>query len=154
MLNLSVSHLPEDKPRYLMGVGMPQDFITAVDYGVDMFDCVIPTRNARNGKLYTSSGTINIKNAAYAADAEPVDPHCSCYTCRHYSRAYLRHLLLSKEILAARLNTIHNLAFFLSLIRQIRHAIATNSWDTFKSQIKCQLPSDENGCQSPQEKTE
>ncbi len=148
MLNLSVSHLPEDKPRYLMGVGTPQDFITAVDHGVDMFDCVIPTRNARNGKLYTSGGTINIKNAAYAADAEPVDPHCPCYTCRHYSRAYLRHLFLSKEILAARLNTLHNLAFFLSLIRQIRQAIATNSWDAFKSQIQCQLPSD-NSDQHP-----
>lgn len=150
MLNLSVSHLPEDKPRYLMGVGTPQDFIAAVDHGVDMFDCVIPTRNARNGKLYTSGGTINIKNAAYAADAGPVDPHCSCYTCRHYSRAYLRHLLLSKEILAARLNTVHNLAFFLSLIRQIRQAIRTNSWDAFKSQIQCQLPSENSGHHPPQ----
>jgi len=149
MLNLSVSHLPEDKPRYLMGVGTPQDFIAAVDHGVDMFDCVIPTRNARNGKLYTSGGTINIKNAAYAADAGPVDPHCSCYTCRHYSRAYLRHLFLSKEILAARLNTVHNLAFFLSLIRQIRQAIATNSWDAFKSQIQCQLPSENSGHHPP-----
>lgn len=149
MLNLSVNHLPEDKPRYLMGVGTPQDFIAAVDHGVDMFDCVIPTRNARNGKLYTSGGTINIKNAAYAADAGPVDPHCSCYTCRHYSRAYLRHLFLSKEILAARLNTVHNLAFFLSLIRQIRQAIRTNSWDAFKSQIQCQLPSENSGHHPP-----
>ncbi len=149
MLDLSVSHLPEDKPRYLMGVGTPQDFIAAVDHGVDMFDCVVPTRNARNGKLYTSGGTINIKNAAYTADAGPVDPHCSCYTCRHYSRAYLRHLFLSKEILAARLNTVHNLAFFLSLMRQIRQAIATNSWDTFKGQIQCQLPSDNSSHHPP-----
>jgi queuine tRNA-ribosyltransferase len=150
MLTFSLSQLPEEKPRYLMGVGTPHDFIEAIDQGVDMFDCVVPTRNARNGKLYTSSGTLNIKNAAYAADGGAVDPHCSCYTCRHYSRAYLRHLFLAKEILAARLNTLHNLAFFLSLIRQIRQAIATDSWEAFKSSLQSKLPSENADTSNPE----
>jgi len=115
--------LPEDAPRYLMGVGTPEDMISAVMLGVDFFDCVLPTRNARNGTLFTSSGKISIKQAQYAEDGRPVDETCTCYTCRHYSRAYLRHLYLSKEILSSRLNTIHNLYYYVSLLRKIRVAI-------------------------------
>jgi queuine tRNA-ribosyltransferase len=131
-LEVTVAHLPTEKPRYLMGVGTPQDFVAAIDRGVDMFDCVIPTRNARNGKLYTREGTISIKRAEFARDARPVSERCECYTCRNYSRAYLRHLYLSREILSARLNTIHNLYFFLELLREIRTAIESGTWEKFK----------------------
>jgi queuine tRNA-ribosyltransferase len=115
--------LPEDTPRYLMGVGTPEDMIDAVMLGADFFDCVLPTRNARNGTLFTSSGKISIKQAQYAEDGSPVEETCPCYTCRHYSRAYLRHLYLSKEILSSRLNTIHNLYYYVSLLGKIRKAI-------------------------------
>jgi queuine tRNA-ribosyltransferase len=115
--------LPEDTPRYLMGVGTPEDMIVAVMLGADFFDCVLPTRNARNGTLFTSSGKISIKQAQYAEDGRPVDETCPCYTCRHYSRAYLRHLFLSKEILSSRLNTIHNLYYYMVFLGKIRKAI-------------------------------
>ncbi len=115
--------LPESTPRYLMGVGTPEDIIDAVMLGVDFFDCVLPTRNARNGTLFTSSGKISIKQAQYAEDGKPVDETCACYTCRHYSRAYLRHLYLTKEILSSRLNTIHNLYYYIKLLLKIREAI-------------------------------
>jgi queuine tRNA-ribosyltransferase len=115
--------LPESTPRYLMGVGTPEDIIDAVMLGVDFFDCVLPTRNARNGTLFTSSGKISIKQAQYAEDGKPVDETCACYTCRHYSRAYLRHLYLAKEILSSRLNTIHNLYYYIKLLIKIREAI-------------------------------
>jgi queuine tRNA-ribosyltransferase len=115
--------LPESAPRYLMGVGTPGDIIDAVMLGVDFFDCVLPTRNARNGTLFTSSGKISIKQAQYAEDGKPVDETCACYTCRHYSRAYLRHLYLTKEILSSRLNTIHNLYYYINLLLKIREAI-------------------------------
>jgi queuine tRNA-ribosyltransferase len=115
--------LPESTPRYLMGVGTPEDIIDAVMLGVDFFDCVLPTRNARNGTLFTSSGKISIKQAQYAEDRKPVDESCACYTCRHYSRAYLRHLYLTKEILSSRLNTIHNLYYYINLLLKIREAI-------------------------------
>jgi queuine tRNA-ribosyltransferase len=115
--------LPENTPRYLMGVGTPKDIINAVIFGVDFFDCVLPTRNARNGTLFTSSGKISIKQAQYAEDQRPVDEICACYTCRHYSRAYLRHLYLSKEILSSRLNTIHNLYYYINLLKKIKEAI-------------------------------
>ncbi len=115
--------LPENTPRYLMGVGTPEDIINAVILGLDFFDCVLPTRNARNGTLFTSSGKISIKQAQYAEDQRPVDQACACYTCRHYSRAYLRHLFLSKEILSSRLNTIHNLYYYINLLRKIKEAI-------------------------------
>jgi queuine tRNA-ribosyltransferase len=115
--------LPENTPRYLMGVGTPEDIINAVMLGVDFFDCVLPTRNARNGTLFTSSGKISIKQAQYAEDKKPVDETCACYTCRHYSRAYLRHLYLSKEILSSRLNTIHNLFYYINLLVKIKEAI-------------------------------
>jgi queuine tRNA-ribosyltransferase len=126
--------LPENTPRYLMGVGTPEDIINAVILGVDFFDCVLPTRNARNGTLFTSSGKISIKQAQYAEDQRPVDETCGCYTCRHYSRAYLRHLYLSKEILSSRLNTIHNLYYYINLIRKIREAIQKDRlFDLYKS---------------------
>jgi queuine tRNA-ribosyltransferase len=115
--------LPEETPRYLMGVGTPEDILDAVLLGVDFFDCVLPTRNARNGTLFTSSGKISIKQAQYAEDRRPVDESCACYTCHHYSRAYLRHLYLSKEILSSRLNTIHNLYYYINLLVKIRGAI-------------------------------
>jgi queuine tRNA-ribosyltransferase len=116
--------LPEARPRYLMGVGTPEDLVHAVASGVDMFDCVLPTRNARNGWLYTSTGVLRVRNAAYASDLRPVDADCGCYACRHYSRAYLRHLHQSNEILGARLNTIHNLSYYGRLMRELRDAIA------------------------------
>lgn len=115
--------LPADKPRYLMGVGTPEDLVTCVGYGVDMFDCVLPTRTARNARLYTSEGIVNIKNARYADDPGPLDPACRCYTCRNFSRAYLRHLYNAGELLAYRLNTLHNLTFFLDLMAEVRRAI-------------------------------
>jgi queuine tRNA-ribosyltransferase len=115
--------LPEDAPRYLMGVGTPEDIINAVMLGIDFFDCVLPTRNARNGTLFTSSGKISIKQAQYAEDGRPVDETCACYTCRHYSRAYLRHLYLAKEILSSRLNTIHNLYYYINLLAKMKEAI-------------------------------
>jgi len=116
--------LPPGQPRYLMGVGTPWDIAQAVLHGVDMFDCVLPTRNARNGMLFTKSGRLVIRNARYADDGSPVEAGCSCYTCRHYSRAYLRHLYLAEEILAMRLNTIHNLHFYMTFMGEVRQAIA------------------------------
>ena len=119
-----VPHMPTDRPRYLMGVGRPEDIVAAVLRGIDMFDCVMPTRHARNGHLFTCTGVINIRNAAHQRDPGPIDPECRCYTCRNYSRAYLRHLDRCKEILGSRLNTIHNLHFYLDLMRQLREAIS------------------------------
>jgi queuine tRNA-ribosyltransferase len=124
--------LPEGKPRYLMGVGTPADLLRCVKLGVDMFDCVMPTRNARNGCLFTRQGKLIIKNARYAQDSRPIDAQCGCYTCQHYSRAYLRHLFVSEEILAPRLNTIHNLHYYMDVIGMIRAAIAEGRLDTLK----------------------
>src|SRR5687768_9148509 len=124
--------LPADKPRYLMGVGTPEDLVNGVAAGIDMFDCVMPTRNARNGSLFTSRGKVAIKNAKYADDPEPLDPDCSCVTCTTVSRAYLRHLYVNDEIAAMVYNTIHNLAFYLDLMRAIRQAIASNSFQAFR----------------------
>jgi len=115
--------LPEKAPRYLMGVGTPEDILHATLHGVDLFDCVLPTRNARNGMLFTSTGKISIKQAQYAEDPRPVDESCHCYACRHYSRAYLRHLYLSNEILSSRLNTIHNIYYYMNWMKRIRTAI-------------------------------
>ncbi len=127
--------LPKDLPRYLMGVGTPEDILEAVRLGVDFFDCVLPTRNARNGTLFTSSGKISIKQAQYAEDRRPVDETCACYTCCHYSRAYLRHLYLSKEILSSRLNTIHNLYYYINLLGKIKEAIQDGNFlDFYQSQ--------------------
>jgi queuine tRNA-ribosyltransferase len=120
----TASCLPTEKPRYLMGVGTPADLLHCVKHGIDMFDCVMPTRNARNGGLFTRQGKLIIKNARYADDARPIDPLCQCYTCQHYSRAYLRHLFVAGEILGLRLNTIHNLHYYMDVMQQIRTAIA------------------------------
>jgi len=131
ILEALVPHMPADRPRYLMGVGRPQDIIAAVQRGVDMFDCVMPTRHARNGHLFTAAGVINIRNAAHQRDLGPIDPECGCYTCRHYSRAYLRHLDRCNEILGSRLATLHNLAFYLGLMHGLREAIAAGRLGTF-----------------------
>ncbi len=127
--------LPRDKPRYLMGMGYIEDVVEAVARGVDLFDCVLPTRNARNGTLFTSRGRMAIKNAKYARDPRPIDEACSCYTCRNFSRAYLRHLFEREEISAAVLNTIHNLHYYLDIFRRIRHSIQSNSFGFFKNDI-------------------
>jgi queuine tRNA-ribosyltransferase len=124
VLESVVPHMPTDRPRYLMGVGRPEDIVAAVLRGIDMFDCVMPTRHARNGHLFTATGVINIRNSAHQADLGPIDPECGCYTCRNYTRSYLRHLDRCNEILGSRLNTIHNLHFYLDLMRSIRAAIA------------------------------
>jgi len=124
ILESVVPHMPADRPRYLMGVGRPEDIVAAVLRGIDMFDCVMPTRHARNGHLFTTTGVINIRNSAHQADLGPIDPQCACYTCQNYSRSYLRHLDRCNEILGSRLNTIHNLHFYLDLMRSIRSAIA------------------------------
>ncbi|MDB6045680.1 MAG: tRNA-guanine transglycosylase [Gammaproteobacteria bacterium] len=123
ILETVVPHMPADRPRYLMGVGRPEDIVAAVLRGVDMFDCVMPTRHARNGHLFTSTGVINIRNSAHQADLAPIDPDCACYTCQNYTRSYLRHLDRCNEILGSRLNTLHNLHFYLDLMRSIRSAI-------------------------------
>jgi len=122
-------HMPANKPRYLMGVGRPQDIIAAVLRGIDMFDCVMPTRHARNGHLFTSQGVVNIRNAAHQSDTGPLDPACACYTCRNFSRAYLRHLDRCSEILGSRLNTIHNLHYYLEMMRRLRAGIEAQSLD-------------------------
>jgi queuine tRNA-ribosyltransferase len=127
--------LPAGRPRYLMGVGTPEDLVECVARGIDMFDCVLPTRNARNGQLFTSEGRMNIKNATYAEDDGPVDPQCGCYTCRHHSRAYLRHLYVAGEMTAGTLNTLHNLSFYLDTMRRIRDAIAFRTFENFRQEF-------------------
>jgi queuine tRNA-ribosyltransferase len=123
VLEYTLQYLPEDRPRYLMGVGTPEDLLRASLLGVELFDCVLPTRNARTGCLFTSRGKLMIKNARYRDDEGPLDPACGCYTCRTFSRAYLRHLFLAQEVLALRLNTLHNLHFYNALMSEIRRAI-------------------------------
>jgi queuine tRNA-ribosyltransferase len=127
--------LPRNKPRYLMGVGTPENIVEAVSLGIDMFDCVMPTRNARNGSLFTSQGRVKIKNAKYKRDFTPLDPNCECYTCKNFTRAYLRHLYMVNEILAHRLHTIHNLHFYLSLMRGIRRTIANDTFSRLRNDI-------------------
>ena len=131
-LSFTAPLLPPDKPRYLMGVGTPEDLLAGVEAGIDMFDCVMPTRNARNGTLFTSEGRVGIKNARYRDDKGPLDPACGCPTCQTVSRAYLRHLYVSGEMAAATYNTIHNLWFYLDLMKGIRQAVASNSFRTFR----------------------
>jgi queuine tRNA-ribosyltransferase len=135
MLDVVAPRLPAHRPRYLMGVGYPHDIVAAVARGVDMFDCVMPTRHARNGHLFTAAGIINIRNAAHQRDTGPIDPACSCSTCRRYSRAYLRHLDRCNEILGVRLATLHNLHFYLELMRGIRAAIAAGQFAQFAADI-------------------
>lgn len=125
--------LPESKPRYLMGVGTPENIVEAVDRGIDMFDCVMPSRNARNGTLFTTFGKLNIKNSIYKSSIEPIDSSCSCYTCTNFSRGYLHHLNRANEITYFRLATIHNLCYYLTLMKEIREAILNGFWESFKS---------------------
>jgi queuine tRNA-ribosyltransferase len=132
MIEASVPSLPLDKPRYLMGVGTPEDLVEGVDRGIDMFDCVMPTRNARNGTFFTSSGKVVIRNAQYERDPQPIDPECGCSTCKTFTRAYLRHLFNAGEVLALRLGTIHNVHFYLNLMRDIRSSIDSGRFKEFK----------------------
>jgi queuine tRNA-ribosyltransferase len=136
VLDYTVPLMPADRPRYVMGVGLPTDILDAVMRGVDMFDCVIPTRHARNGYLFTEDGTLRIRNSRYRDDTGPLQSDCACYTCRNYSRAYLRHLDACGEILGARLNTIHNLHFYLELMRRIRAAIEAGRLETFAREFR------------------
>ncbi|MBD3287850.1 tRNA-guanine transglycosylase, partial [candidate division KSB1 bacterium] len=126
MTELSASLLPKDKPRYLMGVGKPEDIVTAISYGIDMFDCVLPTRNGRKGTVFTWNGQMILKNASFKEDFTPIDEKCACYTCRNFTRAYLRHLFKAEEILGMRLASLHNLYFYLELVREARLAIIEN----------------------------
>jgi queuine tRNA-ribosyltransferase len=142
-------HLPADKPRYLMGVGRPEDILEAVRRGIDLFDCVMPTRHARNGHLFTRGGVVNIRNAAHRCDTGPVEADCGCYTCRHYSRAYLRHLDRCNEILGSRLATIHNLHFYLRLMREIREAIGAGGLDRYAAQFHAALRAAGPGAVAP-----
>ncbi len=135
MLEATVPSLPADQPRYLMGVGTPEDLVEGVDRGIDMFDCVMPTRNARNGTFFTSFGKLVIRNARYERDNKPIDPACRCYTCRTFTRAYLRHLFNAGEVLALRLGTIHNLHFYLNLMRDVRASIEQGRFKTFKKEF-------------------
>jgi queuine tRNA-ribosyltransferase len=127
--------LPADRPRYLMGVGKPEDLVECVARGVDMFDCVLPTRNARNGQAFTSEGTVTIKQARWARERAPLDPACGCYTCRRFSRAYLRHLFVAEELLAYRLLTLHNVHFYLGLMEAMREAIAARAFAAFRARF-------------------
>ena len=131
----TVPLLPENRPRYLMGAGTPVDLVEAVARGVDLFDCVLPTRNARNGQLFTSAGRLNIKHARFADDAGPPDERCQCYTCRHHSRAYLRHLFVAGEMSSATLNTLHNLHFYLDTMRRIQESIKLGSLETLRQEF-------------------
>jgi queuine tRNA-ribosyltransferase len=135
VMQTTMPHLPLHKPVYLMGVGRPEDILEAVNLGVDMFDCVMPTRNARNGTLFTTQGKISIKNACYREDQRPLDEACGCYTCSRFSRAYLRHLYLARELLVYRLNTIHNLYYYIHFMEQIRQAIRTKSFPEFRDEF-------------------
>jgi queuine tRNA-ribosyltransferase len=128
--------MPMERPRYLMGVGTPEDLVHGVQCGIDMFDCVLPTRNGRNGWLFTRYGDIKIRNAVYADDINSIDAECACYTCQHYSRSYLRHLFRSNEMLGARLNTIHNLHYYQELMLSLRQAIADDALDRFAENFR------------------
>ncbi|NCO83066.1 MAG: tRNA guanosine(34) transglycosylase Tgt [Nitrospirae bacterium CG_4_10_14_3_um_filter_44_29] len=139
IINFTAPLMPEDKPRYLMGIGGLKDMLAAVEAGFDMFDCVMPTRNARNGTLFTSSGRISIKRTEYKSDNSPLDENCGCYACRNFSKAYLRHLFLAKEILSMRLNTIHNLYFYIDFFRKMREAISKGQFKEFKNRWETAL---------------
>jgi queuine tRNA-ribosyltransferase len=149
VLDSIAPELPADRPRYLMGVGTPEDLVEAVRRGMDMFDCVLPTRNARNGWLFTQDGAVKIRNSRYAADTGPIDAHCDCYTCRNYSRAYLRHLQQCNEILGARLATIHNLYYYQALMRGLRQAIEQKRLDEFIEKFYCRRRQKQAGPDEP-----
>lgn len=131
MVDTVIDHMPADKPRYMMGIGLPEDLLEGVKRGIDMFDCIIPTRFARNGSLFTWDGRINIKNARFTDDKGPIDEDCSCYTCRTYSRAYLRHLVVSHELTSFYLNTVHNVHFYMELMRKVRDAVRSGTFGAF-----------------------
>jgi len=135
IIDFTTDILPENKPRYLMGVGRPENILEAIERGIDMFDCVMPTRNARNAYLFTMNGIVTIRNAAYKNDFTPIDKTCNCYTCKNYSRAYLRHLFNAKELLAYQLATIHNLTFYLNLASEARKNIFSDTFTDWKNQI-------------------
>ena len=132
MFNYTTPLLPRAKPRYLMGIGDLMDVLEAVAAGIDMFDCVMPTRNARNGTLFTSRGRVSVRREDFKRDPGPLDPDCECYTCRNFSRSYLRHMFMSREILSMRLNTIHNLHFFMEFFRRMRDAISRGEFEKFR----------------------
>lgn len=135
-VELTAGALPEDRPRYLMGVGRPEDLLACIERGVDLFDCVLPTRNARNGQVFTRRGRLNLKNRRFRDDLEPIDPGCGCYTCRRFSRAYLRHLIKSKEILGVRLTTWHNLQYYLDLVEGARLAVEASELADFAKRCR------------------
>lgn len=135
MINWTAPLLPNDKPRYLMGIGDLLDVLEAVSAGIDMFDCVMPTRNARNGTLFTSQGRISIKREEFKKDSGPLDPECGCYTCQNYSRSYLRHMFMSREILSMRLNTMHNIHFYLEFFRRMRESINKGEFKSFREEL-------------------
>ncbi len=139
MADFTLPKLPENSPKYIMGVGTPDNLIELAALGADMFDCVLPTRNARNGQLFTQTGTLNISNSRFKHDTAPPDTGCRCYTCQNYSRAYLRHLYMARELLAYRLNTIHNIYYFIQLMEQIRSAIMSDTFDAFKKDFYAKL---------------
>jgi queuine tRNA-ribosyltransferase len=145
MVELCVSYVPEEKPRYLMGVGTPEDMLEAILRGVDMFDCVLPTRNARNASLFTRLGKLIIKNSTYAEDFSPVDPECDCLTCRNYSRAYLRHLFNTGEVSVLRLATIHSLHFYMDLMKGAREAILEGCFSDWRAEFLKKYQSDDKG---------
>ena len=138
VLDHTTNQIPADKPRYLMGVGKPEDIVEAVRRGIDMFDCVMPTRNARNGHMFITSGVVKIRNAVHKTDIGPLDEKCDCYTCKNYSRSYLHHLDKCNEILGARLNTIHNLRYYQRIMQGLRDAIAANNLDAFVTEFYAQ----------------
>jgi queuine tRNA-ribosyltransferase len=135
MMESSLRHLPEDKPRYTMGIGMPQDFFEAVEAGVDMFDCVVPTRNGRNGAAYTNEGRLIIRNGEYSRDLRPLSESCGCVVCKNYSRSYIRHLFNTEEILGLRLTSLHNVYFYVNLLRRIRDSIKKGTFLRFKKEF-------------------
>ncbi|MFC2134890.1 tRNA guanosine(34) transglycosylase Tgt [Bacteroidota bacterium] len=139
IVDFTTDFIPDEKPRYLMGVGRPENILESIERGIDMFDCVMPTRNARNAYLFTWDGVISIRNSMYKEDFEPLDENCDCYTCRNYSRAYLRHLTIAKEILALELATIHNLTFYLNLVKEARKKILDGSFTDWKNKIISKL---------------
>jgi queuine tRNA-ribosyltransferase len=139
MIDAVEPYMPEDKPRYLMGVGTPSNIIEGVARGVDFFDCVMPARNARHGKLFTWQGSMNIKNAKYKLDERPIDPECDCPVCRNFSRAYIRHLFAAEEILAMRLAVMHNLYFYNKLAERIREALDEDRFDEFRAEYSEKL---------------
>lgn len=145
MVDLSTEVMPEDRPRYLMGVGFPEDIVRCVGLGVDMFDCVMPTRNARNGTVFTSEGKLVVKNAAYAEDMRPLDPECDCYTCRNFTRAYIRHLFQAGEILAPRLATLHSVTYFQRVMREARKAIMEDRYASFRETFLRRLEEHKQG---------